>query len=132
MLSVHTPRGSCPPPPPDIPGPHLAISLADFYLEDFILLHVGGQASDALTARTTHAHQKGIATCKQKEGKDARVGVEDEDEENGEGKGGVGVTIISLPPGEVMMRQMRQMCSSTNWKMTRFIGFLLVALKSAR
>jgi hypothetical protein len=35
-------------------------------------------------------------------------------------------------PGDVMMRQMRAMCSSANWNSTRFMGFLLTALWSDR
>mmetsp|Transcript_5846 Transcript_5846/g.17897 ORF Transcript_5846/g.17897 Transcript_5846/m.17897 type:complete len:315 (+) Transcript_5846:1681-2625(+) len=41
-------------------------------------------------------------------------------------------TSSALPPGDVITLQMRHTCSSANWKMTRFIGFFDVALKSDR
>lgn len=41
-------------------------------------------------------------------------------------------TSRALPPGLVMMRAMRLMCSSAYVNSTRFIGFLLVALWSLR
>ena len=36
--------------------------------------------------------------------------------------------VCATIPGEVMMRQMRETCSSANWNSTSCMGFLLMAL----